>query len=136
MKLGLTVGIISAVSFCSFAAEYTAPIRAVTVYDSSALVTRGTTVNLPAGKSVIAIPGLHNTVNSNTIAAKVISPDVTVTSVALRYKVQPPPPDAEVTKCRLALEALPTATLFCSLMNCIRLSVREHRKAPWMRGIF
>ncbi len=105
MKLGLTVGIISAVSFCSFAAEYTAPIRAVTVYDSSALVTRGTTVNLPAGKSVIAIPGLHNTVNSNTIAAKVISPDVTVTSVALRYKVQPPPPDAEVTKCRLALEA-------------------------------
>ena len=105
MKHCLTVGIITAVSFCSFAAEYTAPIRTVTVYDSSALVTRGTTVNLPAGKSIITIPGLHNTVNGRTLAAKVISPDVTVSSVALRYKVQPPPPDAEVTKCRLALEA-------------------------------
>ena len=104
MKHCLTVGLITAVSFCSFAAEYNAPIRAVTVYDSSALITRGTTVNLPAGTSVITIPGLLNTINSKTLTAKIISPDAAVSSVALRYKVQPPPANAEVTKCRLALE--------------------------------
>lgn len=105
MKSYLTLLTMAAVTVCLAAAEYTAPIRSVTVYDSTALVKRRTVVTLPAGKSVITIPGLNRAIDNNSLTAKVISPDVTVSAVAIRYKVQPPPPDAEVTKLRLAMEA-------------------------------
>ena len=85
------------------AAEYNAPIKSVTVYDSSAMVKRGIMVNIPAGKSVLTLEGLSRAADSNSIAAMIGSPDVTITSVALRYKVQPPPVDSDVAKCRQAV---------------------------------
>ena len=85
------------------AVEYNAPIKSVTVYDSSAMVKRGIMVNIPAGKSVLTLEGLPRAADSNSIAAMIGSPDVTITSVALRYKVQPPPVDSDVAKCRQAV---------------------------------
>lgn len=104
MKLKLIFLFITTVcTMISAAAGYHAPIKSVTVYDSSAMVKRGITVNIPAGKSVLTLNGLPQSADSNSISAAIGSPDVTITAVSLRYKVQPQPADSDVEKCRLAL---------------------------------
>lgn len=83
-----------------------APIRAVTVYPSGALVTRRAQVQVPAGASVVEIDDLTPTLDEASLRARVSTAGVKVTGVSADWQASVEPPREAVARLEAQIEKI------------------------------